>query len=1417
MTAGTRGTWAGGGESDGELLVATADRLRWRAPELALVFARHAATRADAAGDRMLALRANALVVASLVRLGKHADAVEPAVLTLREAESSGERELAGSVRVDLAASTRAIGLAGSAFVLVRPMLEGSDARPSVRAGALAEIVAGLAQAGRREVIDEVLSEADRLYAADESLAADVRRVLRALLCARIASFRRRWGNPTGAVAAATEGMTLLDGLTEPATDSGQARAELGLEMVSALLDAGEDAAALGQADQTLTHPVRATSAAAIGRLMLILATRVHMPAGRAKQAHTMLAEIVRVARRHELDGLLADVLTSLAHAQETDGDLTDALNSLRSARAAEQRRLRADTLARLIVLEELGAGTRLPDDTEALLRRVVRTPARSLPDTSSRESNGREAASREMSGRELGGEDIGSQDILARELTGWEMVARERAAMEAGTSRALSELIEADHAAVDWPSSDQVASAWPSHDRAEAAETSSDWSADTGVAAAASSGGGRRRAPVEWSAADRVAADRAVSELASANTDSTADEPAVSAVSADSSQPQWPDPGAAEERDEETGLLNRQGLRRRLAAARRQARPTALTLVRLEQNEPDPQPEPRRIESRGTDPDSTDRFSAALIKAIDRAGRMPEFDPDVLNSLADHVRDMAPDDAELVRPEEGELAVLLPDTTRDEAEQFAASLRETMSTSDWDPADPARGVSVSTGVAQYQEGTSEDALLTAAREALTATEQDSHDEQPDWQSIEPVYDLPPEDSGYTYMQEYAQTSHDGPEPADPEMAEYLAGFPLPEYTQWAPIEESQWPPTEEPDMPPHHDAAPASTDTLAAVSTDAPTGMPAPAPTASMTDTADTGRSVLDRLDITRGSGGRRRAPDSFAPDQSTDYTQPGPATPDSPYNTTSSAGYGEPSRGESASSKYASTSDEILAAAEEALAHPIPRASIPHIPDPEEIPVPPDTPDIPPVPNPDTDPQPGRRPDPDPDPAPKPSRRGTPAHPDIDPPPSHPAFPTSPDPQREPARRDVPTHPDIDPPAGFLAFPAGPDPDREPSFPTDLDRDLGRRDVSAYSDVDLSAGFPAGPDRGHEPVVADVGPSDHVDFDSDAGIEWPAAQPAAEPEANQRPGRRRALADDDLEPSSGPGRVPVEPVNEAGERAWPAAEVPQAPDSAPPTGRRRMPENFDAPAAVDGQRPGRRRMPDQDEQPDDSQLPTGRRRMPEPEDSSGRLEAEPVRRGPGRPDVPGESWSGWGRVLQPEGQSAGSDSEGGRRRMPEPPDAPAEFPSRASRVLEPEQPSPAPERRPSPRPRPQPESQAQPQPQPQQQQQPQPEPKPQDPQEARRRRWASVLDGQERAGLPPEPAEPRDPPAGPESSPESAGRPSRMRRREKTDVKLADLLAEALVAYQASTSEHPDEDVLSAYDDAAGRVADENPRREA
>lgn len=1192
MTAGRKGSWSGGGLTDGELLAGTADRLRWRAPELALEFARQAAARAESDQDRALALRSSALVVAALVRLGRHAEAVEPAVLALREAEAVGERELAGALRVDLAASARAVGLAGSALVIVRPMLEGGHARPAVRAGALAEIVGGLAQAKRRDVVDEVLSEADRLYAADETLVGDVRRVLRALLCARIASFRRRWGNATGAVAAATEGMMLLDGLTDPHAESGQARAELGLEMVSALLDAGETAAALGQAEQTLNYPVRATTAAAIGRLMFVLATRVHVPAGEVVAGHALFVEIVRIARRHELDTLLADVFTALAHEQEAAGELPEALDSLRSARAAEHRRLRADTLARMVVLEELGAGTRLPADTEALLRRVVRSPARTVAEP-----------------------------------------------------------------------------------------------------------------------AAQAAPDRTSGEL---------DAPSVAV-----GEPRWPGQETPGERDSDTSRLS---ARRRLAAARRQARPTALTLVRLEpSHEPEPEPEPR-----DRDPDSTDRFSASLIKALDRSG--PEFDPDVLSSLAGHVREMAPDDAELVvRPEEGEVAVLLHDTTKDEAEQFAATLRETVSGSDWDIEDPARGVHVSTGVAQYQEGATEDSVLSAAREALTSTDTEGEHDRPNWQSVEPVYDLPPDDDSYTYIEEYTQSTQDDQEPVDEEMAAYLAGFSLPEYRQWPPADEPE-PPT------PKHDAA----------------------------STPDEGRSVLDRLGITRGSGGgRRRAPDSFEFEQD----QPAPPSRDMP----SEAGdvgrhdpdgtWPDPTMESSSHHQFHSSEENPGGGSGSGggggrrykpdTHSPDPGAHQPYQADPSGY---------------DADLaayQPDRGDD-------QADRSGYPADPS--------------------SRRTDPSGHLADPsshlvdrsgyPAGLSGF--GPDSAAHPAAHSSAGAQLisGTGDeilAAAAAAYAAQASIPSPPDPDEIPDPPD---SPEVPIPPDPDVEpqpqrqTPPKEPGSpdvpippDPDVDPVPRRRRTPVIPPEEPDEDPGSEP------SPRRQWASAT---APDDQPPRRRRRAPDpnpmiaaqNDPSPAA--GSDPARR----------DSDPLSGRQDLSrsdsDPRASRRAADLPPLRSDSDRHSAGGDSASGHSRSDSDRRASRGDSDRPSLRSDSGSRSAVNDSASRSTRSGSEHVNRSDSERL------------------------TRNDSEPQPTRESARRTGSAAR--RARSALPPEPSEPLDPPVGTDAqdeAPRRDDRPSRMRRREKTDVGLADLLAEALVAYQSSHLDDADEDVLSTYDD--------------
>src|SRR2546430_3491208 len=126
---------------------------------------------------------------------------------------------------------------------------------------------------------------------------------------------------------------------------------------------------------------------------------------------------------------------------------------------------------------------------------------------------------------------------------------------------------------------------------------------------------------------------------------------------------PPAPEPPAAEpgETDAATGLLTREGLSRRLQAARTGNRPVSLTLVRLDPVEADNHPRT----DRPSEPRTGDAEPAPAASSAD-----------ALTTLAGRVRDMAPQDAELARSDGQELAALLPQTTRDQAEEAAATIR---------------------------------------------------------------------------------------------------------------------------------------------------------------------------------------------------------------------------------------------------------------------------------------------------------------------------------------------------------------------------------------------------------------------------------------------------------------------------------------------------------------------------------------------------------------------------------------------------------------------------------------------------------------------------------------------------------------------------------------------------------------------
>jgi GGDEF domain-containing protein len=664
---------ATGGLSECTSLVRSAEALRTSAPELSVQLARRAllvgssdltTTTANTGEARSLAMRAQAVLAAGLVRISQHVGAVEPGFAALALAESGGALVLSAELRLDLAACAQDVGEPLLGGALLRPVLEAGQAPPSVRAGALGRLVGCVAHVARRDDVEDALAEADRLLAADDGLSPDVRRMERARLAVRSAAYHRWYGDNEDAVTAARDGLMLLDRLRrELRSESDRLRTRLRLELVCALLDEGELWEAEEAAHPTVDEPVRATSAASVGQLMLAVATRVHLPSGEVDRGRGLLAQAAWLAERHGQDSVLADALTELSRLDEQAGRVTDALEALRSARAAEQRRMRAVARAARHMLVQVGAAN--------------------------------------------GGKDV--------------------------TQQAAALLRQLAH-----PQGVPVAVAPP---------------------------------PTKRSALPP---------------------PRASQSSQASQEPSAPPPAeepTQDTTDKDTGLLDREGLIRRLHSVRKGDRPVALTLVRFEPNKDN------------ADPDTDDRGP----------------DTGIMVGLADKVRGMAPEDAEVARSDGGELAVLLPHTTRDQAEEFAATIRETAMESDWLGDGSGKDMSISTGVVQSdpQTNTQVDAasLLTAARDALTpaptAPRTELRTEPP---PVPPTGEAPP-----------------------PTLEDTKAALSTALST------------------PPDAAASPKS-----ALTEDPPT---TPLNMATTSDPRTGGRSILNSLSIPTGSGGRRRA----------------------------------------------------------------------------------------------------------------------------------------------------------------------------------------------------------------------------------------------------------------------------------------------------------------------------------------------------------------------------------------------------------------------------------------------------------------------------------------------------------------------------------------------------------------------------
>jgi tetratricopeptide (TPR) repeat protein len=360
-------------------LVVPAWRLRWRAPELALVLGERAVALASARRDEVDRLRAESLVIFASNRMGRGLRVADRALDALRAAEAASEHETAWRLRVELAGCAKAVGAPLTGFGAIRPVLEAEGVPDALRAAALVQASDCLVTIGRGPELGYALAEADQLYQADPLLDDDSRTLQRGLLHATSAAQHRRWGDVQAAAEAASLGLDLLGGLSDPTMDSGQVRGKLVLELVCALMDSTKLGEAAEIGSPLLAQPVRAPSASSTGWLRLALATRVHLPAGRIDIARELLREAADSAERHQLDTLLAESLLALAHVHEVSGDLAEALTDLRAAHAAERRRARAVYAVRARLAAEFSGAHRQPVGPHEQLASLLR-PRGNLP-----------------------------------------------------------------------------------------------------------------------------------------------------------------------------------------------------------------------------------------------------------------------------------------------------------------------------------------------------------------------------------------------------------------------------------------------------------------------------------------------------------------------------------------------------------------------------------------------------------------------------------------------------------------------------------------------------------------------------------------------------------------------------------------------------------------------------------------------------------------------------------------------------------------------------------------------------------------------------------------------------------------------------------------------------------------------------
>jgi hypothetical protein len=351
---------------DPTALLASARDARWHEPDLSLVLADRAAKAADAPGMSAVRLDAEVVALTALAALTRDAAAVQRGVPALIAAVGLGDQALAIRISVQLGRACAGVGEPDLGLTVLAPVLAETRIEPAVRSAALVSAAACLARTTRQVEELQVLQEAEYLLVPAGASAgaplpapaqAEADGVARALVVAALSGYHRRAGNPAAALATAERGIALLGGQLAGERDSAVVAAALADLRVHALLDLGDRQAAVAVAREQLRQPVRPSGAAPACALRLGLAHRVHLAAHEYTSAARLLEDVAGLARRHGLDGPLAEALFGLADIHEARGEVVDALRRLRSAQVAYWRRERDVTDARLLLARVLGQG----------------------------------------------------------------------------------------------------------------------------------------------------------------------------------------------------------------------------------------------------------------------------------------------------------------------------------------------------------------------------------------------------------------------------------------------------------------------------------------------------------------------------------------------------------------------------------------------------------------------------------------------------------------------------------------------------------------------------------------------------------------------------------------------------------------------------------------------------------------------------------------------------------------------------------------------------------------------------------------------------------------------------------------------------------------------------------------------------